>query len=69
MFRPRIFSDHKKAAEFTYTNVLGETIYDWDDGVAQADLPSVYDMDEASLTAFLNKITKYIANQKRTSGK
>ena len=62
-------SDHNKAAEFTYTNVLEDTIYDWDDGVAQADLPSVYDMDEKSLTSFLNKVTKYIANQKRTSGK
>ena len=62
-------ADHKKAAEFTYTNTLEDTIYDWEDGVAQADLPSVYDMDEKSLTSFLNKVTKYIQNQKKTSGK
>ena len=52
--------DHHTIAEFSYTNELGNTIYEWHDGIALADIPSTYSLDEEKLDAFAKKVNEYI---------
>ena len=54
--------DHKTAEKYTYTNVLEDTIYDWHDGIAEADIPEFYELEEldaAGLAAFDKKVRAY----------
>ena len=52
--------DHHTIAEFSYTNELGNTIYEWHDGIALADIPSTYSLVEDKLDAFAKKVNEYI---------
>ena len=56
-------ANHKKVAEFSYTSELGDTIFDWENGIAQAELPELYDLDEQEIETFRNKLQKYIDKQ------
>ena len=56
-------ASHKKVAEFSYTSELGDTIFEWENGIAQAELPELYDLDEQEIETFRNKLQKYIDKQ------
>ena len=56
-------ASHRKVAEFSYTSELGDTIFEWENGIAQADLPQTWDLDGDEIDAFRNKLQKYIDGQ------
>ncbi len=56
-------SDHRTVAEFTSLRKLEDTIYDWEDGIAQAEWPDPYEFSERETGAFLRSVRAYLASQ------
>ena len=56
---------HKEIASVSVSNQLGNTIYDWSDGIAKADTPDL--VDSSKFQDFVNKLVAAIRRERSTA--